>query len=160
LARELRLGGASQDIFNNAGAPMKAPSLRILLAEDEPLNAMALQAQLEAMGHSVVALASNGRMAVELAHDGIDIAILDVRMPEMSGLDVARIILENFRVPALLLTGYTDPELMAEAAAIPVFHYVVKPVSMEDLGSAVLLAWDRYQLWKQDGGKPASSETD
>jgi CheY-like chemotaxis protein len=133
---------------------MKARSLRILLAEDEPLNAMALQAQMEAMGHSVVALASNGRMAVELAREGVDLAILDVRMPEISGLDAARFILEICGVPAILLTGYNDADLMQEAAEIPVFNYLVKPVTMEDLGDGIMQAWERYEAWKQNGGGP------
>jgi two-component system, response regulator PdtaR len=135
---------------------MAARSLKILLAEDEPLNAMALQAQLEAMGHSVVALASNGRTAVELARAmPVDLAILDVRMPVLSGLDAAREIFEYAQIPTVLLTGYAEPELMDRAAQIPVFNYLVKPISMEDLSSAITLAWERYQLWKTDVGDGA-----
>ncbi len=130
---------------------MTALALKILLAEDEPLNAMALQAQLEAMGHSVVALASNGRTAVELARAmPVDLAILDVRMPVLSGLDAAREIFEYAEIPAVLLTGYSEPEMMERAAQIPVFNYLVKPISMEDLRIAILLAWERYQAWKND----------
>lgn len=131
---------------------MTAPSLKILLAEDEPLNAMALQAQLEAMGHSVVALASNGRTAVELARAmPVDLAIMDVRMPVLSGLDAAREIFAFAEIPTILLTGYAESAVMDLAARIPVFHYLVKPIAMEELRSSITQAWERYQLWKEDG---------
>ena len=67
-----------------------ADSLRFLIADDEALHNLALTSQLEALGHEVVATASNGREAVELAREKKpDIAILDIRMPVMTGPEAA-----------------------------------------------------------------------
>ena len=136
-----------------------ATSLRILVAEDEPLSAMALQAQLEALGHVVVGPAHNGRAAVELARSNpIDLAILDVRMPVLSGLDAAQELAALQDVPVVLLSGYSDPEMIEEATRAPVFHYLVKPVSMADLGPAIAVAMHRFQEWKEFRGEAAELE--
>ncbi len=136
-----------------------ATSLRILVAEDEPLSAMALQAQLEALGHAVVGPAHNGRDAVELARGNpIDLAILDVRMPVLSGLDAAQELAALQDVPVILLSGYSDPDMIEEATRAPVFHYLVKPVSMADLGPAIAVAMHRFQEWKEFRGEAAELE--
>ncbi len=125
-----------------------ATSLRILVAEDEPLSAMALQAQLEALGHLVIGPAHNGREAVEMARaNDTDLAILDVRMPALSGLEAAQEIARFKQVPVILLSGYSDPDMIAAVTRAPVFHYLVKPVSMADLGPAIAVAMTRFQEW-------------
>lgn len=127
---------------------MAAP-LKILVAEDEPLSAMALQAQLEAMGHTVIGPARDGRQAVDLAEaNPIDLALLDVRMPRLSGLEAADEIFRIRHVPIIMLSGYSDPELIARASRAPVFHYLVKPVSMQDLAPAITVALTRFQEWQ------------
>ncbi len=136
-----------------------ATSLRILVAEDEPLSAMALQAQLEALGHVVIGPAHNGRDAVELARaNPIDLAILDVRMPLLSGLEAAQELATLQDVPVILLSGYSDPDMIEEATRAPVFHYLVKPVSMADLGPAIAVAMHRFQEWKDFRGEAAELE--
>jgi DNA-binding response OmpR family regulator len=121
-------------------------SLKILIAEDDPLNAMALQAQIEAMGHTVVAVASNGQEAIDCARSReVDLALLDVRMPRISGLDAARTIYHERSVPAVMLSGLHDESTIQEAWSIPVFHYLVKPVPMDELGAAIQTAWRRFQ---------------
>lgn len=127
---------------------MAAP-LKILIAEDEPLSAMALQAQLEAMGHTVIGPARDGRQAVDLAMaNPVDLALLDVRMPRLSGLEAADEIFRIRHVPIIMLSGYSDPELVDRASKAPVFHYLVKPVSMQDLGPAITVALNRFQEWQ------------
>ncbi len=136
-----------------------ATSLRILVAEDEPLSAMALQAQLEALGHAVVGPAHNGRDAVELARNTpVDLAILDVRMPGLSGLDAAQEIATIREVPVILLSGYSDPDMIEQATRAPVFHYLVKPVSMADLGPAIAVAMTRFHEWQEYRGEAAELE--
>jgi DNA-binding NarL/FixJ family response regulator len=123
-----------------------AQRLKILIAEDDPLNAMALQAQVEAMGHTVVAVASNGEEAIDCARSReVDLALMDVRMPRVSGLDAARTIYNELSVPAVMLSGLHDDSTIQEAWSIPVFHYLVKPVPMDELGAAIQLAWRRFQ---------------
>ena len=127
-----------------------ATSLTILVAEDESLNALALQSQLEALGHRVAGPARNGREAVDIARVvPIDLAILDVRMPELGGLEAAERIVREKPIPIILLTGYDDPESMERAAHAPIFHYLVKPVSLEDLAPAIRVARSRFQEWRQ-----------
>ncbi len=136
-----------------------ATSLRILVAEDEPLSAMALQAQLEALGHVVIGPAHNGREAVELARaHPADLAILDVRMPALSGLEAAQEIARFAELPIILLSGYSDPEMIEEATRAPVFHYLVKPVSMADLGPTIAVAMTRFNEWKEFRGEAAELE--
>lgn len=136
-----------------------ATSLRILVAEDELLSAMALQAQLEALGHAVIGPAHNGREAVELARaNDVDLAILDVRMPALSGLDAAQAISEFKEVPVILLSGYSDPDMIEEATRAPVFHYLVKPVSMADLNPAIAVAMTRFHEWKELRGAAVELE--
>jgi len=136
-----------------------ATSLRILVAEDEPLSAMALQAQLEALGHVVIGPAHNGREAVDLARaNAADLAILDVRMPALSGLEAAQEIAGFREMPVILLSGYSDPDMIEEATRAPVFHYLVKPVSMADLGPAIAVAMTRFHEWRELRGEAEQLE--
>lgn len=131
-----------------------ATSLTILVAEDESLNALALQSQLEALGHRVAGPARNGREAVEIARVvPIDLAILDVRMPEMTGPEAAERIVRERPTPVILLTGYDDPEYVSRATYTPIFHYLVKPVSLEDLGPAIGVARSRFEEWRRFRGE-------
>lgn len=126
-----------------------AAALRILIADDEPLNAMALRSQLEALGHNVIGPAANGEEAVRLARtETFDLAILDVQMPRISGLQAAERIFEAQPVPIILLTGYSDPDHVNRALRVPVFQYLVKPVSMDDLGPAISVARSRFLAWE------------
>lgn len=129
--------------------PRRSPTgIRILVAEDEPLSALALKAQLEALGHTVVGPAADGQEAVQLATDNhIDLALLDIRMPELGGLEAAEEIFRLRPMPVLLLTGYSNPEYIQRATVLPVFHYLIKPVTMEDLVPAIGVARARFQEW-------------
>lgn len=136
-----------------------ATSLRILVADDEALNALALRSQLESLGHRTVGPARNGREAVEIAQDKeVDLAILDVRMPELSGLEAAERIVQHRPTPIILLTGYNDPDDLAQASFTPIFHYLVKPVSIEDLAPAIAVARSRFVEWSRFRGEAATLE--
>ena len=103
-------------------------SLRILLAEDESIIRMGLIRILEDAGHRVVA-APDGRTAVRLARQtGPDLAILDIKMPGLDGLQVAREIFSRRPLPIVLLTAYGDRELVEQAAELPIMAYLIKPV--------------------------------
>lgn len=127
-----------------------AMPLRILIAEDEALNALALRSQVEALGHSIVGPARDGHEAIQLARTRpIDLAILDIRMPEMSGIEAAEEIVRHRPTPIILLTGFSEPEYVEEAVHAPIFHYLVKPISLEDLAPAIGVARSRFQEWQQ-----------
>ncbi|MFW5950543.1 MAG: ANTAR domain-containing response regulator [Gemmatimonadota bacterium] len=127
-----------------------AEALRFLIADDEALHNLALTSQLEALGHEVVATASNGQEAVELAREKKpDMAVLDIRMPTMTGPEAAHKINEERPIPMLILSAYSDRRTVEEATRSPVFHYLVKPVDPDDLAPAIAVAQARFREWME-----------
>ncbi len=125
-----------------------ADAIRFLIADDEALHNLALTSQLEALGHEVVATASNGQEAVDLAREKQpDMAILDIRMPVMTGPEAAKAIHEERPIPILILSAYSDRRTVEEASRSPVFHYLVKPVDPDDLAPAIAVARARFGEW-------------
>ncbi len=125
-----------------------AESLRILIADDEALHNLALTSQLETLGHQVVATATNGREAVDLARETKpDLAFLDIRMPVMTGPEAAHQIAAERPIPIIILSAYSDSRTVEEATRSPVFHYLVKPVDPDDLGPAIAVARARFDDW-------------
>lgn len=123
-------------------------SLRVLIADDEALHNLALTSQLETLGHQVVATASNGREAVELARQTKpDLAFLDIRMPTMTGPEAAHEIAAERAIPMIILSAYSDTRTVEEAIKAPVFHYLVKPVDPDDLAPAIAVARARFAEW-------------
>src|SRR5690606_14078890 len=132
---------------NSSGARM-SESLRVLIADDEALHNLALTSQLETLGHQVVATASNGREAVELARQTKpDLAFLDIRMPTMTGPEAAHEIANERAIPMIILSAYSDARTVDEAIRAPVFHYLVKPVDPDDLAPAIAVAKARFEEW-------------
>lgn len=107
--------------------------MHILIAEDESITRMGLSRILEDAGHQVVA-APDGRTAVKLARQTApDLAILDVKMPAMDGLEAARVIYGRRPTPIVLLTAYSDQALIEQATQLPVMAYLVKPIKEREL---------------------------
>jgi AmiR/NasT family two-component response regulator len=124
-------------------------SLRVLIADDEAIIRMGLRTMLEEMGHRVVGMATDGPSAVRLAaKEKPDLAILDIKMPDMDGLEVAEAITARHRIPILMLTAYSDRELVERATKLAVLAYLVKPVKEADLGLAIELAMARFEEWQ------------
>ena len=124
-------------------------SLRVLIADDEAIIRLGLRTMLEEMGHRVVAMAADGPSAVRLADkEKPDLAILDIKMPDMDGLVVAEAITAKRRIPILMLTAYSDRELVERATKLAVLAYLVKPVKEADLGLAIELAMTRFEEWQ------------
>ena len=118
---------------------------RVLIAEDETLIRLDLRQLLEAAGFEVCAEARNGVEAVELAAvERPDLAILDVKMPELDGIEAARRILEYRSVPIVVVTAYSQEELVLRAVEAGVFGYLVKPFREEDLLPAIAAARARH----------------
>lgn len=121
-------------------------SLRIVIADDEPIIRLDLRKTLENMGHSVVGEAGDGAKAVDLAREHKpDIMILDIKMPEMDGIDAAKIVSTEGIAPVLLLTAYSQKDLIDRATEAGVFNYLVKPFKEADLMPAMAVAIARYQ---------------
>lgn len=120
--------------------------LRIVIADDEPIILLDLRQMLEELGISVVGEASDGRQAVEKVRQlKPDLAILDVKMPEMDGIEAARLLHEERLAPVILLTAYSDNELIQRAKQAGVYGYLVKPFKQADLMPAIEVALARYQ---------------
>jgi len=121
-------------------------SLRIVIADDEPIIRLDLRKTLENMGHQVVAEAGDGAKAVELARElKPDIVILDIKMPEMDGIEAAKIVTTEGIAPILLLTAYSQKDLVDRAKDAGVFAYLVKPFKEADLLPAMEIAISRYE---------------
>lgn len=125
-----------------------ADPIRFLIADDEALHNLALTSQLEALGHEVVATAANGREAVDLAREKKpDMAILDIRMPVLTGPEAAHQIHEERPIPIIILSAYSDSRTVETATRSPIFHYLVKPVDPDDLAPAIAVAKARFDEW-------------
>jgi AmiR/NasT family two-component response regulator len=123
--------------------------MRILIADDEALTRMGLRTMLQEMGHFVVGAAADGVTALRMAcESGPDLAVLDIKMPGMDGLAVAQAIAEQCPLPVVMLTAYSERDLVQQAAATETVQaYLVKPIREADLGPALELAIARFAEW-------------
>jgi response regulator NasT len=122
-------------------------NIRILVAEDETIIRLDLVEMLTESGYEVVAQAENGAVAIELAKKlKPDLAILDVKMPEMDGITAAEQIITL--APVLMLTAFSQRELVERARDAGVMAYVVKPCSISDLVPAIEIAISRHRQMK------------
>lgn len=126
--------------------------LRILLADDEALIRLDLREMLTEAGHEIVGEAANGQEAVQLAQKlHPDIVIMDVKMPVMDGLTAAQQITEAEIAPVLLLTAYSQQDIVARATEAGVIAYLVKPVREQQLFPAIEVAVSRFRAWQELG---------
>ena len=120
--------------------------MKILIAEDETIIRLDLRTMLDERGFDVVGEALDGAMAVELARTTKpDLAIMDVRMPVLDGIEAARTILAERPIPIVMLTAYGQEELVARAVEAGVFGYLVKPFREQDLVPAIATARARHE---------------
>ena len=120
--------------------------LRIIIADDEPIIRMDLRRMLENMGHVVIGEAGDGARAVEMTREmKPDIAILDIKMPELDGIDAAKVISTEGLAPVLLLTAYSQKDLVERAKDAGVFAYLVKPFKETDLMPNIDIAIARFE---------------
>jgi two-component system, response regulator PdtaR len=121
--------------------------IRILVAEDETIIRLDLVEMLTEAGYEVIAQAENGAVAIELAKQyKPDLAILDVKMPEVDGITAAEQIISIS--PVLMLTAFSQRELIERARDAGVMAYVVKPFSINDLVPAIEIAISRHNQMK------------
>jgi AmiR/NasT family two-component response regulator len=120
--------------------------VRVLIAEDETIIRLDLKDLLERAGFDVCAEAKDGLEAVELARsEQPDVAVLDVKMPRLDGIEAARRIMDERPIPIVMLTAYGQDELVSRAVEAGVFGYLVKPFREQDLLPAIRTARARHE---------------
>ncbi len=120
--------------------------LKIVIADNESIIRMDLKELLEESGHQVVGEASDGLKAVELVRKTRpDLVIMDIKMPTMDGIAAARIIANEKLAPVLLLTAFSQKEIVDKAKESGVLAYLVKPVKEANLFPAMEIALSRFK---------------
>lgn len=119
---------------------------RVLVAEDESLIRLDIVETLTAAGFDVIAEAADGEEAVQLALElEPDLCVMDVKMPKMDGISAAEKILKELSCAVVMLTAFSQTELVERARDAGAMAYVVKPFSPADLIPAVEIAFSRHQ---------------
>ena len=135
------------DVSVVPGEPDRSAAVRrVLVAEDEALIRLDLVEMLSEEGYTVVAEAADGEQAVEQATMlNPDLVIMDVKMPKMDGIDAASIIAERRIAPVVILTAFSQRDLVERARDAGAMAYLVKPFGRKDLVPAVELAVSRFR---------------
>ena len=125
--------------------PATETTLRIVVAEDEAIIRLDLAEMLVESGYQVVGQASNGEQAVELTREHRpDLVIMDVKMPVLDGISAAEEIGKERIAPVIMLTAFSQKELVERARDAGVMAYLVKPFTRDDLGPAIDIARSRW----------------
>lgn len=120
--------------------------LRIIIADNESIIRMDLKELLQEAGHTVIGEAADGVKAVEMTRKlKPDLVIMDIKMPEMDGITAAKIISQEKIAPVLLLTAFSQKEIVEKAKDSGVLAYLVKPVKEANLFPAIEIALSRFQ---------------
>lgn len=120
----------------------------ILIADDESIIRLGLKVMLQEMGHEVISV-MNGREAIQMAsRRQLELAILDIKMPYTDGLQAAKTICRTRPIPILILTAFSDAELIEKASDLPIQGYLVKPIKPADLTAAISVATKRFEEGK------------
>jgi len=120
-------------------------SLRIIVADDEPLLVEEISAYLNDMGHEVVATAASGKELIEKFADlKPDLLVTDIKMPDMDGLEATKQICRTTLVPVVVVSAYHDEEYIKRATEQCIMSYLVKPISKGSLKAALSLAVRRF----------------
>jgi AmiR/NasT family two-component response regulator len=119
---------------------------RVIIADDESLIRMDLREMLQNLGYLVVGEVGDGRSAVNLARElRPDVVIMDIKMPDMDGIDAAKVLTEEHIAPVILLTAYNQRDLVERAKEAGVVGYMVKPFRESDLVPAIEVALARFK---------------
>jgi two-component system, response regulator PdtaR len=130
----------------SGGAPAEPARRRVLIAEDEALIRLDLAEMLVEEGYEVVGEAADGETAVRLAEQlRPDLVILDIKMPIMDGLAAAERIAEANIAPVVILTAFSQRDLVERARAVGAMAYLVKPFQKSDLVPAIEIAMSRFE---------------
>ena len=120
-------------------------NLRILLAEDNAIEAMGIKSILNNLGHTVVSIARNGEEAVRFTSStDPDLIIMDIKMPKLNGIEASSGILKKQSIPIIILTAYPEETYINEASELGIFGFRTKPVREIDLKTEIKITMDRF----------------
>ena len=118
----------------------------MLIVEDDTLIGLGLKAQLEKMGHTIAGEASRAEDAIAIYREKQpDLVLLDIRLDGVDGIDLASQLLQIRQSPMMILSAFSDKELIDRASAAGVFGYLIKPVSIESLAAQMEVAVRRFE---------------
>ncbi|MHB0856935.1 MAG: ANTAR domain-containing response regulator [Anaerolineae bacterium] len=124
--------------------------IRIVIADDESIICMDLREMLGNLGYLVVGEAGDGRSAVNLARElRPDVVLMDIKMPDMDGIEAAKILTAERIAPVVLLTAFSQRELVDRAKEAGVVGYLVKPIQEADLAPAIEIALSRFREFRE-----------
>lgn len=128
----------------------KRGQIRVIIAEDDPLQRLDLKEMLQALGYLVVGEAGDGISVINLSRElRPDLVIMDIRMPDLDGIAAAKTLTEERIAPVLLLTAFSQRELVEGAKEAGVVGYIVKPFREEELVPAVEVALARFREFRE-----------
>ena len=128
--------------------------LKAIIAEDEQLTRTIIRARLEKLGHIVLEEVGDGARAVEAARlHKPDVIIMDIKMPEMDGIEAARQILNETPCAILFLSSFNEQELVEQASETGALAYLMKPFRKEDLAPALEVAVRRFRQIQSQAGE-------
>ncbi len=126
------------------------PSLRVVVAEDEALIRLDLVEMLTEAGYEVVGQAGDGEAAISITEkEKPDLVVMDVKMPKLDGISAAERIANQRIAPVVILTAFSQRDLVERARDAGAMAYLTKPFSIDDLMPAIELAVSRFQEIKQ-----------
>ncbi len=122
---------------------------RVIIADDESIVRTDLKEMLTNLGYLVIGEVGDGQSAVNLARElKPDVVLMDIRMPDLDGIDAAKILTEEQIAPVVLLTAYSQKELVERAKEAGVVGYLVKPFRETDLMPAIEVALSRFSEFR------------
>ena len=126
-------------------AALPAEPEKILIADDDDLLAQDLTERVTQLGYETIGPASDGERAIELAKTHRpNMALLDIRMPVITGLGAAVVLFKHMEIPVILVTAHSDDQYIDASRRVGVFGYLMKPVSEEELRVSIPVGWSRY----------------
>ena len=123
---------------------------QVLIVEDDTLIGMGLASMLEGLGHHVVGQAATSAEAIDMFRDRApDLVLMDIRLDDTDGIELTKMLLAERRCPVVIISAYSEPELISRAAAAGVFGYIVKPVTPGALKAQLAVAVRRFEELEQ-----------
>ncbi|MDA3939965.1 MAG: response regulator [Spirochaetia bacterium] len=124
----------------------ESKNLKILIAEDDFLVSEMIEGELVNAGYEVIGKASNGKIAVDLTLAlKPDLVLMDIRMPELNGLEASTQIMETCPTPVIILTAYDNRDMVVDAGDVGVAAYLNKPLDSLELERAIIISMARFK---------------